>query len=207
MDWNKYQQILRANITESVKKLKLKRGWFLQKDKDPKHTSKSTVDNLKRSNSKDLNWPSWSPDLNIIENLWIGLLLREMNENQSNKNWKTLSWYKECWQLLDNIPFGVPKNVCALSQFCYFENFQATVCSVLANINFSFPHATVTQHLSTAVDLWGFPLLRPDLGVAHRSHSSPQRSPEDSSSYSRRPLAGSSLHGDRGWSGMGYSPL
>lgn len=49
--------------------------------------------------------------------------------------------------------------------------------------------------------------LSPDPAVTHRSRSSLQRSPEDSSSYSHPPPAGSSLHGGTGWSGMGYSPL
>ena len=44
----KYQQILEANITLSVKKLKMKRGWLMQQDNDPKHTSKSTIDCIKR---------------------------------------------------------------------------------------------------------------------------------------------------------------
>lgn len=42
MDSTKSQQILKANITPSIKKLKLKRGQFLQQDNYPKHTSKST---------------------------------------------------------------------------------------------------------------------------------------------------------------------
>ena len=42
MDSIKFQQILEANVTPSVKKLKLKRGWLLQMDNDPKHTSNGT---------------------------------------------------------------------------------------------------------------------------------------------------------------------
>ncbi|XP_063781262.1 protein disulfide-isomerase A4 [Pseudophryne corroboree] len=48
-----FQQILDANLMSSVKKLKLKRGWLLQMDNDPKHTSKSTVDYIKRCKLKE----------------------------------------------------------------------------------------------------------------------------------------------------------
>ena len=42
MDSSQYQQILANNVHESVTKLKLRRGWILQQDNDPKHCSKST---------------------------------------------------------------------------------------------------------------------------------------------------------------------
>lgn len=44
----KFQQILDGNLMPYVKKLKIKRGWLLQMENDPKHTSKSTVDYIKR---------------------------------------------------------------------------------------------------------------------------------------------------------------
>lgn len=68
------------------------------------------------------------------------------------------------------------------------------------------PCATVTQQ-SAAADLRFFLnffiLAAFFFAVTHQSRSSLRRSPEDSSSYSRRPPADSSLRGDRGWSGTG----
>ncbi|KAK3518466.1 hypothetical protein QTP70_000634 [Hemibagrus guttatus] len=47
--------------------------WVLQQDNDPKHTSKSTSEWLKKNKMKTLEWSSQSSDLNPIEMLWHDL--------------------------------------------------------------------------------------------------------------------------------------
>ncbi len=68
-----YQKILKENVRPSVCDLKLNRTWVLQQDNDPKHTSKSTSEWLKKNNIKVLEWPSQSLDLNPTEMLWHDL--------------------------------------------------------------------------------------------------------------------------------------
>ena len=54
MDSIKYQKILGANITPSVKKAEDEKRRLLQQDNDPKHTSKSAMVYLKKHKLKVL---------------------------------------------------------------------------------------------------------------------------------------------------------
>ncbi|XP_071210367.1 uncharacterized protein [Salvelinus alpinus] len=84
LNGEKYREILDENLLQSAQDLRLGQRFTFQQDKNPKHTAKTTQEWLRDKSLNVLEWPSQSPDLNPIENLWRDLKIAVQRRSPSN---------------------------------------------------------------------------------------------------------------------------
>ncbi len=122
-DWSviMYHEILSENLLPSARALKMKHGWVFQHDNDPKHTARATKEWLRKKHFKVLEWPSQSPDLNPIENLW-----RELKVRVAQRQPQNITALEEiCMEEWAKIPATVYENL--------VKTYRKRLTSVIAN--------------------------------------------------------------------------
>ncbi|KAK3550302.1 hypothetical protein QTP86_024279 [Hemibagrus guttatus] len=120
-EWGMYPEILSKNLLPSARALKKERGWVFQHDNDPKHTAQAMKKWLRKKHFKVLEWPSQSPDLNPIENLW-----RELKSRVAQRQPQNITALEEiCMEEWAKLPETVCKNLVA--------TYRKHLTSVIAN--------------------------------------------------------------------------
>ena len=115
MDQHQYIDILRTAVRRSADLLFQGRNWTFQQDNDPKHTAINTQRAMREMQIPLEDWPSQSPDLNPIENLW-SILDRSISDRRCNAKaelWERLqkAWYKLDSSVLTNLVESMPRRL------------------------------------------------------------------------------------------------
>lgn len=113
-----YRDILQ-NVMLPYAKEEMPLLWVFQQDNDPKHSSKLVKNYFKGNKIEVMSWPSQSPDLNPIENLWSVLKKSLSTQVFKSKDdlWEKVQkfWYEipqeTCRKLVSSMPRRVQKVV------------------------------------------------------------------------------------------------
>ena len=74
--------------------------WVYIQDNDPKHTNRRVKNWFMENRIVVMGWPTQSPDLNLIENLWTDV--KEAANNEKPKN------QQELWNVAENAWNNIP---------------------------------------------------------------------------------------------------
>ena len=90
MNTTKYLETLGDNVWPVIAKIFPNGGYIFQDDNAPCHASRRAVQWKRENELNCLIWPSQSPDLNIIENVWRTIKIKLQNSKCDILNKKIL---------------------------------------------------------------------------------------------------------------------
>lgn len=121
MNSTEYVEVLQMNLLPLFRRRRA-RKWVFQQDNAAVHRSRQTLQWLATQNIDVLTWPSCSPDLNPMENLW-GIMVRSIYDK--NKQFDTIrelkaavirAWEQVELSTLENLISSMPNRLFELIQ-------------------------------------------------------------------------------------------
>ena len=108
-----YLNILENVMLPSADMTLMRENWYFQQDNDPKHTAHVVRDWMQDNNIPLMDWPSQSPDLNPIENLWA-ILDKSCKTRRPNNEVELFQILQDAWRalpvsLLDDLVSSMPR--------------------------------------------------------------------------------------------------
>ena len=99
LEQKQYTKMLEELVIPSAEDLFPDGEWLFQQDNDPKHTSKRAKQFMEENSIPLLPWPSQSPDLNPIENLW-SILEQKLEKRTCNNEQELFKTLEDEWKRL-----------------------------------------------------------------------------------------------------------
>ena len=111
-----YREILKNYMSPHLVKLGIS-NFIFQQDNDPKHKSKVVTNYLENKKVRVLSWPSQSPDLNPIENIW-GHIKRKISKDciKASSLDDVFMFVQKHWEAVDdkfiqNLVLSMPRRI------------------------------------------------------------------------------------------------
>jgi transposase len=96
MDAAKYVEILQNNLLASAEKMGLENDFIFQQDNDSKHKSKLASNYFSENLINVMKWPSYSPDLNVIEHIWA-YVKKKYNQDPAKNRSEIFEKIQKIW--------------------------------------------------------------------------------------------------------------
>jgi hypothetical protein len=99
---DKYISILEDNVWPVIVRHFPGNDYVFQDDNAPVHRARSTKEYVARTRLKHMSWPKESPDLNVVENIWLYIKRKlEVRIHKINSN---SDLFREIFSIWQTIP-------------------------------------------------------------------------------------------------------